>query len=134
MAAEGKVKGMKWVLIIAGLITLIYWGVMLVFVTPGMAALYGVPYPQEPIYVRVIGMLCVLLGLLFLLASRDPVKNRLVVDIGIINYALFLIFGIMSKFIAREEVGFFGFFWWNILVLWIFLILFIRNRPKAAKT
>jgi len=132
MAAEGRAKVMKWVLIIAGLISLIYWGILLVFATPGMTVLYGAPFPAEPIYVRVIGMLCVVLGLLFLMASRDPVKNRLVVDIGIINYALFLIFGIVSKFIAREEVGFFGFFWWHILVLWIFLILFIRYRPKAA--
>ena len=130
MATEGKVKAMKWVLIIAGLITLIYWGILLVFVTPGMTALYGAPYPAEPIYVRTIGMLFVVLGLFFLLASRDPVKNRLVVDIGIINYVLMVIFYIISMFITKETVGF---VWWiNLILSVIFLILFIAFRPKAA--
>lgn len=132
MAAEGKVTGMKWALIIAGLIFLIYWGVLLVFVTPGMTALYGAPYPTEPIYVRTIGMICVVFGLLFLLASRDPVKNILVVNIGIINYVLMLIFAIVTMFITKEAVGF---VWWINLVLYvIFLIMFIAFRPKAAKT
>jgi len=132
MAAEGKVKGMKRVLIIAGLIFLIYWGILLVFVSPGMTAIYGAPYPTEPIYVRTLGMVCVVLGLLFLLASRDPVKHRIVVDIGIINYALFLIFAIVTMFITKEAVG----FAWGInLVLYvIFLILFIRHRPKTAES
>jgi len=132
MAAEGKVKGMKWVLIIAGLVSLIYWGILLVFVSPGMTAIYGAPYPTEPIYVRTIGMLCVVLGLLFLLASCDPVKNRLVVNVGIINYALFLIFAIVTMFITKEAVGF---VWWINLVLYvIFLILFIAFRPKTAES
>ena len=131
MAAEGKVKGMKWVLIIAGLISLIYWGILLVFIYPSMPSIYGAPYPTEPIYVRTIGMLFVVLGLFFLLASRDPVKNLLVVNVGIINYVLMVIFAIVTMFITQEAVGF---AWLIILFLSvIFLILFILFRPKAAK-
>ena len=131
MAAEGKVKGMKWVLVIAGLISLIYWGILLVFIYPGMPSIYGAPYPTEPIYVRTIGMLFMVLGLFFLLASRDPVKNLLVVNVGIINYVLMVIFAIVTMFITQEAVGF---AWLIILFLSvIFLILFILFRPKAAK-
>jgi len=133
MATEGKVKGMKWVLIIAGLVSLIYWGILLVFVTPGMTALYGAPFPGEPIYVRTIGMLCVVLGLFFLLASRDPVKNILVVNVGIINYLLFLIFYIVTMFITKEITG--GFIWWiNLILMAVFLVLFIAFRPKTAES
>jgi len=132
MATELRVKRMRLTLIVAGLISLIYWGVLLVFVTPGMTGAYGAPYPAEPIYVRTIGMVCVVLGLLFLLASRDPVKNRIAVDIGIINWALMLIFAFVSMFITKEAVGF---VWGINLVLYVvFLILFIAFRPKTAET
>lgn len=132
MAAECKVTGMKWVLIIAGLISLIYWGVLLVFTTPALTGAFGAPFPAEPIYVRIIGMYSVVFGLLYFMASRDPVKHRIVVDIGIIRYVLFLIFYLVTMFITKETTG--GFAWWIALILSvIFLILFILCRPKAAK-
>ena len=133
MAAEGKVKAMKWVLIIAGLISLIYWGVMLVFTTPALTGAFGAPFPAEPIYVRIIGMYSVVFGLLYFMASRDPVKHRIVVDIGIIRYVLFLIFYLVTLFITKETTG--GFAWWIALILTvIFLVLFIAFRPKTAES
>lgn len=128
--AEKGTGAIKVSLIIFGLIFLIYWGLMLVFIHPSMTALYGAPFPQEPVYVRTIGMICVVMGLLLLFASRDPVKNILVINILIIHNILFIIFYLVGLLITKEMVGF---VWWlNLIITIIFLILLLLFRPKKA--
>jgi hypothetical protein len=129
MAKKGA-GAIKAILIIFGLIFLIYWGLMLVFVHPSMTALYGAKFPAEPVYARTIGMICVVMGLLLLFASRDPVKNILVINIMIINNILFIIFYLVGLFVTKEMVGL---VWWiNLIISAIFLILFLLFRPKKA--
>jgi hypothetical protein len=128
--AEKSTGAIKAILIIFGLIFLIYWGLMLVFVHPSMTALYGAAYPQEPVYARTIGMLCVIFGLLLLFASRDPVKNILVINILIIQNILFVIFYLVGLLLIKEMVGF---VWWlNLIITFVFLILLLLFRPKKA--
>jgi len=130
MAAKG-IGPIKVILIIFGLIFLIYWGIMLVFVHPSMTPLYGADFPQEPVYVRAIGMVCVVIGLLLLFASRDPVKNILVINVMIIyniHFIIFYLVGLLTELIKME-----GFIWWlNLIVTFIFLILLLLFRPKKA--
>lgn len=129
MAAKGT-GAIKAILIIFGLIFLIYWGLMLVFVHPSMTALYGAEYPQEPVYVRTIGMICVVMALLLFFSSRDPVKNILVINIMIIHNILFTIFYLVGLLIIKEMVGF---VWWlNLIITVVFLVLLLMFRPKKA--
>jgi hypothetical protein len=128
--AEKSTGAIKAILIIFGFIFLIYWGLMLVFANPSMATLYGTAYPQEPVYVRTIGMLCVIFGLLLLFASRDPIKNILVINIMIIHSILFVIFYLVGLLLIKEMVGF---VWWlNLIITFVFLILLLLFRPKKA--
>ena len=128
--AEKGTGAIKAILIIFGLIFLIYWGLMLIFVHPSMTALYGAKFPAEPVYARTIGMLCVVMGLLLLFASRDPVKNILVINILIIHNILFIIFYLVGLLLIKEMVGF---VWWlNLIITFIFLILLLLFRPKKA--
>ncbi len=128
--AEKGTGAIKAILIIFGLIFLIYWGLMLIFVHPSMTALYGAKFPAEPVYARTIGMLCVVMGLLLLFASRDPVKNILVINILIIHNILFIIFYLVGLSLIKEMVGF---VWWlNLIITFIFLILLLLFRPKKA--
>jgi len=129
--AEKGTGAINIILIIFGLIFLIYWGLMLVFVHPSMTVLYGAEYPAEPVYVRTIGMMAVVFGLLLFFASRDPVKNILVINITIIYNILFIIFYLVGMLTKLMEMT--GFIWWfNLIISIIFLILLLIFRPKKA--
>jgi len=76
-----------------------------------------------------LGALMLVFGVMYVIASKDPLKNKFVMDIGILRYALAFI----SHFITFAMVGkLFLFFWVMVAIDLIFLILFVISRPKTA--
>ncbi len=68
-------------------------------------------------------------GVMFFIASRDPVKYRFVINIGILRYALAFISYIITLMMLGSLVTFWWIHWAIDLIL---LILFIIYKPKAV--
>ena len=128
MAAKGT-GALKVILVIYGLLFLILWGLMPVF-GDHIAALIGLKYTIKPIFGMDVGWLGMIIGLLLLFASRDPVKNVLVINIMIIANILFIIFYFVEWLVIKERMEF---IWLpNLIAGIVFLILMIIFRPKKA--
>ena len=68
-------------------------------------------------------------GVMFFIASRDLVKYRFVINIGILRYALAFISYIITLMMLGSLVTFWWIHWAIDLIL---LILFIIYKPKAV--
>jgi hypothetical protein len=121
----------KTVLLIASIIEFIFRGLPAFFGSQAIADLFGLEYiPGALVYAHPFGALMLVFGVMFYVASRDPLKYKFVVDIGILRYAL----AIVSYFVTLLMLGSLAFFWWiHLVVDVILLILFIFSRPKEVQ-
>ena len=119
----------KIVLIIAAIIELIR-GLAGLFGSESIAKLFGLEYIEGAlVYAHALGALVVTFGIMFMIASKDPVKYRIIMDMGILGFSL----AIISYIITYIMVGPFSTFWWIMIGIdIILLILFVTTRPKAA--
>ena len=117
------------VLIVAAIVEFILRGLPAFFGSEWIANLFGLEYIEEAlVYVHPFGAAMMVFGVMFFVASKDPVKNRLVVDMGILRYAL----AIASYFVTLAMIGSLATFWWvHLGIDVVLLILFVVARPKA---
>jgi len=98
-----------------------------------IATSLGLKYYEGVIIVTYpFGSLSIVLGVMFLIASKDPVKRRFIMDMGILYCAI----GFVSSFIMLARLGSLPIVFWisHFCFNLIFLILLIVSRPKAATT
>jgi hypothetical protein len=120
----------KAILIIAAIIEFVFRGLPAFFGSAPIAKLFGLEYiPGAVPYIHPFGALMLVFGVMFFVASKDPVKYKLIVDFGILRYAL----GLASYIVTFITLGSLATFWWvHLVVDVILLVLFIVSRPKAA--
>jgi hypothetical protein len=118
------------VLIIAAIVEFVFRGLPAFFASAPTARLFGLEYiPGALVYVHPFGALMLVFGVMFFVASKDPVKYRFILDIGILRYAM----GIASYVVTFVVPGAMVTFWWvHLIVDVVLLILFVASRPKAA--
>ena len=121
----------KIILIIAAIIEFVFRGLPAFFGSQAIANLFGVEYIEGAlVYVHPFGACMLVLGVMFFIASKDPVKYKILVDLGILRYAL----GFVSHLITLAMLGSLPmFFWIHLVIDLVFLILFFLSRPKEAK-
>ena len=121
----------KVILIIAAIIEFVFRGLPAFFGSQTIANLFGVEYIEGAlVYVHPLGACMLVLGVMFFIASKDPVKYKILVDLGILRYAL----GFVSHLITLAMLGSLPmFFWIHLVIDLVFLILFFLSRPKEAK-
>lgn len=120
----------KIILIIAAIVEFIFRGLPSFFGSKPVANFFGLEYIEEAlVYVHPFGALMIVFGVMFFIASRDPVKYKVIIDMGILRYAL----AIISYLITLAMIGSLATFWWAHLIVDVILfILFIFSRPKAT--
>ena len=75
------------------------------------------------------GALMLTFGVMFFLASKDPVKHRLLVDIGILRFGL----GALAHIISIVGPAPYATFWLvHLIIDVVLLLLLLISRPKAA--
>ena len=118
------------VLIIAAVVEFVFRGLPAFFGTEAVAKLFGLEYiPGALVYVHPFGALMLVFGVMFFIASKDPVKNRLIMDFGILRYAL----GIASYGVTLLTLGTIATFWWlHLVVDVVLLVLLVVSRPKTG--
>jgi hypothetical protein len=120
----------KVILIIAAIIEFVFRGLPSFFGSAPIAKLFGLEYiPGALVYIHPFGALMLVFGVMFFVASKDPVKYKLIVDFGILRYAL----GLASYIVTFITLGSVATFWWvHLVVDVILLVLFIVSRPKSV--
>lgn len=121
----------KIILIIAAFVEFVFRGLPALFGSQSIAELFGLEYIEGALYyVHPFGALMLVFGVMFFMASKDPVKFKFVIDMGILRYAL----AIVSYVITLLMLGSMSLFWWiHLIIDAVLLILFIISRPKAEK-
>ena len=121
----------KVILIIAAIIEFVFRGLPAFFGSQAIANLFGVEYIEGAlVYVHPFGACMLVLGVMFFIASKDPVKYKILVDLGILRYAL----GFVSHLITLAMLGSLPMlFWIHMVIDLVLLILFFLSRPKEAK-
>ncbi len=118
------------VLLVAAIVEFVFRGLPAYFGAEWVSRLLGLEYIEGAlVYIHPFGGLLIAFGVMFYLAFRDPEKQRFVMGMGILRYAL----GIGSYVVTLVMLGSIATFWWIHLVIdVILLVLFIIAKPKKA--
>ena len=118
------------VLLVAAIIEFVFRGLPALFGSEWIAKLFGLEYiPGCLVYVHPFGGLMLTFGVMFFIASKDPVKHRLLVDIGILRFAL----GGLGHLVSIVGPAPYATFWLvHFIVDLVLLVLLLISRPKAA--
>ena len=118
------------VLVIAAIIEFVFRGLPAFFACEAVANLFGLEYIEGALpYVHAFGAVMLCLGVLLFIASKNPKKNRLVVDIGILRFSL----GVIAQLITWAMMGSLHIFWWIHMAIDIILVgLLLASRLKLS--
>lgn len=121
----------KVVLLIAAVVEFVLRGLPGFFGSEGIANLFGLEYIEAAlVYVHPLGALMLVFGVMFFIASKDPVKYKFIIDIGILRYAATA----LSHIVTLLMMGSLVLFWWvHLVVDVILLVLFIMVRQQMAQ-
>jgi hypothetical protein len=85
---RAKLTWLKRVLFLKVLLTFLAWGLPALFGTEGFFRLFGLAMPEDPTYVRLLGAAVTAFGVAYWFAYRDPVRNRAILQAGIVDNGL----------------------------------------------
>jgi len=118
------------VLLIAAIIEFVFRGLPAFFGCEAVANIFGLEYSQILLpYVHAFGAVMLCFGVLLFIASKNPRKNRLIVDIGILRFSL----GVMAQLLTFVMMGSLHIFWWIHMAIDIVLVvLLLASRHKIS--
>jgi len=118
------------ILIIAAIIEFVFRGLPAFFACEAIANLFGLEYIEGALpYVHAFGAVMICLGVLLFIGSRNPEKNRFIVDIGILRFSL----GVIAQLMTFVMMGSLHIFWWIHMAIDIALVvLLLISRPKIS--
>lgn len=115
------------ILVVAAILELIR-GLACFFSSHALADILGLEYfPETLVFAYPLGAALFAFAVMFSIASKDPAKNKIIVDMGALFYGL----GTISLIIALIRLGSFPVFWWvMIAITLVMFVLFVVIRPK----
>jgi hypothetical protein len=115
------------VLIIAAILELIR-GLACLFSSKPLASILGLEFiPETLVFSYPLGAMLLALAVMFFIASKDPAKQKIIVNMGTLFYGLATI----SFIPALIRLGSFPMFWWIMVVITLIMfVLFLLSRPK----
>jgi hypothetical protein len=118
-------------LVIAGIVEIVFRGIPALIGTPEIAAMLNLEFlPGFIPYVHAFGAVMITMGIMFLIASKVPERNTLVINMAILRFFL----GIVAQFWTYIQMGELGWFWWIHMVvdaILVFLLLAVRTKVMA---
>lgn len=121
------------VLIIAAIVEFVFRGLPAFFASKPVADLFRLEYIEGAVpYVHAFGAVMLCIGVMLFIGARNPKKNRLVVNMGILRFAL----GVIAQLLTFAMMGSLHIFWWIHMVVDIILVilLLISRRQISAQT
>jgi hypothetical protein len=88
VSQEPKRIWLKRILLVKVLVTFLAWGLPALLGTTEFLAVFGLSMPDDPTYLRLFGAAVTAFGVAYWFAYRDPVRNRAIVQAGIVDNGL----------------------------------------------
>ena len=117
------------VLVLAAIVEIVLRGIPALFGSPPVARLFNLEYlPGFIPYVHAFGAVMICLGVLFFIASKEPEKHILVINIAIMRFSL----GILAQLGSYFQLGSLHVFWWiHMAIDVVLVVLLVLARSKA---
>jgi len=109
-------------LIVGGIVELVFRGIPALIGTQRIADMFGLEFlPGFIPYVHAFGAVMIVLGIMFLIASKVPERNTLIVNIALLRFGL----GIVAQLWTFVQMGRLDIFWWGQMVVDAALVLML---------
>jgi hypothetical protein len=83
-----RLRWLRRVLLIKVVVTFLAWGLPALVGPPAFLALFGIGMPEDPIFLRLFGVLAIALGVAYWYAYQDPVRNVAILKVGVVDNGL----------------------------------------------
>jgi hypothetical protein len=128
---DSKIVWLRRVLLFKVIVTFAMWGLPTLVGPAAFLALFGIDVPAEPIFLRLFGAVVTAFGVAYWLAYRAPVKNAVVVKVGIVDNGLVTLTIIALGLTAGVTNAF---IWISAALTTFFCVAFSVLLPREAKT
>ena len=128
MSSERNLKWLKYFLGAKVVFCFLLWGLPSLLAPVAFIQRLGVPTPNDPLFMRLSGALIITFGIAYWYAFRDPILNRSIVKVGIVDNGLITL--VILVFIAFYDLRSI-FMWVSALLTFMFFISFILLMPKS---
>ncbi|MBU1076862.1 MAG: hypothetical protein KKH98_06180 [Spirochaetes bacterium] len=125
-----EVKKLQWlkpVLLIKVILIFTVWAPAAI-APPALLQFFGLQMPSYPLFLRLFGALQASLGVAYWFAFKDPVRNRDIIKMGIIENGLVAVTLIILAVTAGVTSWFLQV---SVLLTIIFCVLFIILKPEG---
>jgi hypothetical protein len=127
MDVSQKLQWLRRVLLVKVIATFALWGLPTLFGPPAFLALFGIAMPEDPVFLRLFGAVVTALGVGYWYAYRDPIKNIVILRVGVIDNGL----ATLTIVVLGLTVGVSSWFIWLSAVLTgLFCAAFVVLMPK----
>lgn len=119
------------VLIVSAIVEIVFRGIPALIGTPEIAAMFNLEYLTGFIpYVHAFGAVMITFGIMFLIASKVPERNTLVINMAILRFAL----GIVAQLWTFIQMGELHVFWWiHMIVDAVLVLLLLAARAQLVR-
>lgn len=88
MYSSKKLIWLRWILAAKVILTFLLWGLPLLLFPTSLLQGFGVPVPDDPLYLRLLGAVITAFGVAYGYAYKDPVHNIAILKAGIVDNGL----------------------------------------------
>ena len=88
MNRETKLSWLKRILLVKVVVTFLAWGLPCLFAPSSFLRLFDITMPVDPTFLRLFGAVVTAFGVAYWFAYRDPVRNRAIIQAGIVDNGL----------------------------------------------
>ena len=88
MSSSKKLLWLKRILAVKVVLCFLFWGLPNLFFPLSLLQRLGVPTPDDPIYLRLLGAVIIAFGVAYWYAFKDPVRNIAILKAGVVDNGL----------------------------------------------
>jgi hypothetical protein len=86
--ANNRLLWLKRILAVKVVLTFLFWGLPNLLYPLSLLQRLGVPTPDDPIYLRLLGAVIIAFGVAYWYAYKDPIHNIAILKAGIVDNGL----------------------------------------------
>jgi hypothetical protein len=118
---------LRGVLLVKVILTFGAWGLPALLAPPAFLALFGIPMPEDPIFLRLFGAVVTTFAVAYWFAYRDPEKNRVILKVGVVDNGLVT----LTVLVVGLTKGLSSwYFWVSAILTAFFCIAFLTLMPR----
>ena len=130
MDEKTKLIWLKRILFAKVVITFLAWGLPTLFGTKWFLGLFDLSMPDDPMFLRLFGAVVIAFGVAYWFAYRDPIRNRAIIQAGIVDNGLVTLTIIYLALTSGIESWF---IYLSAFLTGFFCISFIAFMPSRGK-